>query len=706
MRNLIFFSIVIGGVLLYLLSSSSANTEVFSLNYYSLLGLTGALALCLMGLVGYQLWRLRNKLKNRVFGAKLTTRLVLFFTLIAVLPGIFVYVVSVQFLGKSIESWFDVRVEKALEGGLNLGRSGLDNSLKELTKKTQFIALLLAEKRPEQYQRALEQLVDEAIAQEAALFSTKGNVVAFSSSGSARLPDLPGGDILRLALDKGEYAVIDAIPEKGLTLRVLVTVNSNTHRGGQYVLQFTQPVPKQVEADAEMVQAVYRDYQELTLSRLGLKRLYAITLTLSLLVVLLTAVSAAFFISGRLGASLEALAEGTRAVAQGDFTGQHPIQSSDELGALTGLFNQMTRQLFDAKQASEQQQREVEGAKIYLESVLTHLSSGVLALDEELRLRSVNTSAAQILGVPLQEMQRMSLSQIAEKYSLLKSFCQTVMEAFGETTNGEWQRQIERMSKNGNQILLMRGTRLPQGGEAGYVVVFDDISHLLQAERQAAWGEVARRLAHEIKNPLTPIQLSAERLQHKLGSKLEEGDAQLLQRATQTIVSQVAAMKNMVSDFANYARGPALRLSHLDMHKLIREVLGLYEANAIPIMLKLEAPRSEVSGDATRLRQVFHNLLQNAQDALQGMAQPQITLSTRTQDGEIHLHVEDNGAGFPGSVLARAFEPYMTTKTKGTGLGLAIVKKIVEEHGGRISIENSVGSGARINISLPLIEEA
>ncbi|HUW26821.1 MAG TPA: ATP-binding protein [Gallionella sp.] len=706
MRNLILISVVLGSVLLYLLSSSSANTEVFSLNYYSLLGLTGALALSLMGLVGYQLWRLRNKLKNKVFGAKLTMRLVLFFTLIAVLPGIFVYVVSVQFLGKSIESWFDVRVEKALEGGLNLGRSGLDNSLKELTKKTQFIALLMAEKRPEQYQRALEQLVDEAIAQEAALFSTKGNVIAFSSGGSTRLPNLPDSDVLRLALDKGEYAVIDAIPGKGLLLRVLVAVNSNTQRGGQYVLQFTQPVPKQVEADAEMVQSVYRDYQELTLSRLGLKRMYAITLTLSLLVLLLTAVSVAFFISERLGASLEALAEGTRAVAQGDFTGQHPIQSSDELGALTGLFNQMTRQLFDARQASEQQQRKVEGAKIYLESVLTHLSSGVLALDEELRLRSVNTSAAQILGVPLQEMQRMSLSQIAEKYSLLKSFCQTVMEAFGETTNGEWQRQIERMSKNGNQILLMRGTRLPQGGEAGYVVVFDDISHLLQAERQAAWGEVARRLAHEIKNPLTPIQLSAERLQYKLGNKLSEEDASLLQRATQTIVSQVAAMKSMVSDFANYARGPALKLSHLDMHKLAREVLGLYEANAFPIVLKLEAQHSEVNGDATRLRQVFHNLLQNAQDALQGVARPQIMLSTEMRDNEIHLHVEDNGAGFPGSVLARAFEPYMTTKPKGTGLGLAIVKKIIEEHGGHISIENSVNGGARINISLPLIGEA
>jgi len=698
-------SIVVGGALLYLLSGSSTNTSVFSINYYVLLGLTGLFALSLAGLVGYQLMRLRRKIKDKVFGARLTLRLLVFFTLIAVLPGLLVYVVSVNFLGKSIESWFDVRVEKALEGGLNLGRSGLDNSLKELTKKTQFIALLVAEKPPGQYQRALDQLIDVKMGQEAALFSAKGNVLAFSSSSDALLPEMPDGDVLRLALDKGEYAVIDALPKKGLTLRSLVRVNSNTQSGAQYVLQFTQPVPKQVEADAEMVQAVYRDYQELTLSRLGLKRLYAVTLTLSLLVVLLTAVSAAFFISERLGSSLEALAEGTRAVAQGDFTGQYPIRSSDELGALTGLFNQMTQQLHEARQASEQQRREVESAKGHLESVLTHLSSGVLALDDELRLRSVNTSAAQILAAPLQEMQRMSLGQIAEKYSLLRPFCHTIMEAFGDATNCEWQRQIERLSKNGNQILLMRGTRLPQGGDAGYVVVFDDISHLLRAERQAAWGEVARRLAHEIKNPLTPIQLSAERLQHKLGGKLDAEDAQLLQRATQTIVSQVGAMKNMVSDFADYARGPALKLARLDMHQLIGEVLGLYEANAVPIVLKLEASRSEVNGDATRLRQVIHNLLQNAQDALPGVAQPKITLGTALHRGEIHLCVEDNGAGFPESVLARAFEPYMTTKTKGTGLGLAIVKKIVEEHGGRITLENNVNGGARVNVHLPLVEE-
>jgi nitrogen fixation/metabolism regulation signal transduction histidine kinase len=703
-KYLISIGIVVGGALLYLLSGSSGNSDIFSGGYYGVLGLTGVLALGLLGVVCYQFWRLRNKLKNKVFGSKLTLRLVLSFTLIAVLPGILIYAVSVQFLGKSIESWFDVRVEKALEGGLNLGRSGLDNSLKELAKKTQFAALLLAEKPSEQYQRALKQMVDEKVAQKAALFTAKGNLIAFSSGDNLRLLDMPDGDALRHVMDKGEYAVIDTLP-KGLTLRALAAVNGSGQAGARYILQFTQPVPKQIEADAETVQSVYRDYQELTLSRLGLKRLYAITLTLSLLVVLLTAVSVAFFISERLGSSLEALAEGTRAVAQGDFTGQRPIQSSDELGALTGLFNQMTRQLFEAKHASEQQQREVESAKVYLESVLTHLSSGVLALDDEMRLRSVNTSAANILGAPLQEMQRVSLGQIAERHSLLNSFCHTIIEAFGEMDSGEWQRQIERLSKNGAQILLMRGTRLPQGGEAGYVVVFDDISHLLRAERQAAWGEVARRLAHEIKNPLTPIQLSAERLQHKLCDKLDEKDAQLLRRATQTIVSQVGAMKNMVSDFADYARGPALKLSRLDMHKLIKEVLGLYEANAVHLVLKLEATRSEINGDATRLRQVIHNLLQNAQDALQGVVQPKIILSTEMHNGEIHLRVEDNGAGFPESILSRAFEPYMTTKTKGTGLGLAIVKKIVEEHCGHIALENNAGSGARINISLPLVEE-
>lgn len=706
MKYIIFISVLAGSTLLYLLSSNSANTELFSTRYYGALVLTGSLAIALAVLVAYQFWRLRQKIKRKVFGARLTLRLTLFFIGIAVVPGILVYAVSVDFLGKSIESWFDVRVEKALEGGLNLGKNGLDNSLKELSKKTQFIALLLSEKSPRQYQRDLHRLIEEGTTQEAAVFSLTGKPWAFATNGNALLPAVPDSYMLAETLGKGTYSVIDSTISKGLTLRSLALVTLNTPEAPRFVLQFTQPVEKQIEIDAETVQSVYRDYQALVLSRLGLKRLYGITLTLSLLVVLLTAVSAAFFISEKLGSSLESLAEGTRAVAQGDFTGQYPIRSKDELGALTGLFNQMIRQLSDAKTASELQQHQVESAKGYLESVLTHLSSGVIGLDDEFKVRSVNTSAAQILAVPLHEMQRISISQLSEKYTLLNSFCHTIKEAFIEATNGEWQRQIQRLSKQGNQILLMRGTQLPKASGGGYVVVFDDISHLLQAERQAAWGEVARRLAHEIKNPLTPIQLSAERLQYKLSSRLEGEDAELLRRATQTIVKQVGAMKNMVGDFANYARGPVLKLVSLDIHKLIEEVWALYESNAVVINLDLQATRVVVNGDATRLRQVLHNLLQNAQDALQENPLPRITISSRNETDQIVLCVKDNGAGFASNVLAKAFEPYMTTKTKGTGLGLAIVKKIVEEHNGHINIENEQCGGAAVTIYLPIVMEA
>ena len=707
MKYLIIISALTGGLLLYLLSSASANTDLFSRNYYGLLAIAGVLALSLTILVGYQLWQLRKKIRSKIFGAKLTLRLAVFFTLIAVLPGLLVYVVSVQFLSKSIESWFDVRVEKALEGGLNLGRSTLENSLTELSKKGRFIALLLAEQQPARHPATLLRLVNEGATQEVALFSPRGRLLAFATADADRhVPEMPSATMLKEALEKGVYSNIDAMPDNSLILRVLVSFTPSHRTGGApRVLQFTEPVPKQISVDEETVQNVYRDYQELTLSRLGLKRLYGITLTLSLLIVLLSAVSAAFLISDWLSAPLAALAEGTRAVAQGDYSQRQTVQSRDELGALTGLFNQMTLQLSEAKNTSEQQQQQVEDAKAYLESVLGHLSSGVLAMDDQFKLRSVNVSAAQILGVPLLEMQGMSLHEIADQHMLLRPFTSAVLDAFAESGGGEWQRQIERISRNGNQMLLLRGTWLSTALETGYVVVFDDITHLLLAERQAAWGEVARRLAHEIKNPLTPIQLSAERLQHKLSEKLDENEAQLLQRATQTIVSQVAAMKNMVMEFADYARAPSPKMVVLDMHKLLHEVLGLYEANHIPIHLALDAGQTMVKGDATRLRQVVHNLLQNAQDALLGIDGAEIRLGSSSAEGSLNLWVQDNGSGFPENLLARAFEPYMTTKPKGTGLGLAIVKKIVEEHGGNISIENVATGGTRVSFNLPIYTE-
>ncbi|MDH4285152.1 MAG: ATP-binding protein, partial [Gallionellaceae bacterium] len=558
---------------------------------------------------------------------------------------------------------------------------------------------------PEQHAFTLSKLVNEGTAQEVALFSASGSLLAFASGGSRLSPELPDATMLREARKQGLYGIVDTLPDNNLSLRVLVSVNSERLTQEVRILQFVQSVPRQLSTDAETVRAVYRDYKQLSLSRLGLKRLFGITLTLSLLIVLLSAVSAAFFLSERLSAPLAALAKGTRAVAQGDYTGKYPVQSSDEFGALTGMFNQMTLQLSDARKMSEQQQLQVENAKAYLESILAHLSSGVLVVDEQLKLRSVNTSAAEILGAPLLNMLGRPLQEIAVEYPSLRHFFEVVTGAFETAPGSEWQHQIERLSKNGNQMLLIRGTRLSTATENGYVVVFDDITYLLQAERQAAWGEVARRLAHEIKNPLTPIQLSAERLQHKLSAKLDESDAQLLQRASQTIVSQVAAMKNMVMDFADYARAPALKLVVVDIHQLLREVLGLYEAHAHPITMHLNATQTRVKGDATRLRQVIHNLLQNAQDALQGVNHPEIILDTASEGSTFMLSIQDNGSGFPEHMLARAFEPYVTTKPKGTGLGLAIVKKIVEEHGGKIAIGNVASGGTRVSVALPLFEE-
>jgi PAS domain S-box-containing protein len=704
MKYLVLFSSIVGVVLLYLLSSASGNTDLYAQNYLTLLVLTGALALGLLIQVIYQFWQLRKKLRDQVYGAKLTLRLAMFFSLIAVLPGVLVYAVSVQFLGKSIESWFDVRVEKALEGGLSLARSTLQNGLDELGRKGQFVAMILAEQAPERHAATLARFISEGGAQEAAVFDGKGKLTAFASNKNSARIESPSIDMLQQAYEKGRYSQADALSDGKLILRAIVPIRSSHNDGS--VLQFSQPVSERLAADAETVQGVYGDYQQLSLSRVGLKRLYGITLTLSLLIVLLSAISAAIYLSAKLSAPLAALAAGTRAVAKGDFSNNYPVQSNDELGGLMALFNQMTSQLSAAKTLSEYQQQQVTDAKAHLESVLAHLSSGVLVLDENLVLRSANASSGRILGVTSDELHGKSIQNLAEEHGLLRPFLQAIEHGIALNPQHVWQNQVERMSKEGDQILLIRGTRLAGKGSRGFVIVFDDISHLRQAERQAAWGEVARRLAHEIKNPLTPIQLSAERLQHKLAEKLEEKDAQLLQRATQTIVSQVAALKNMVSDFADYARAPAARMTVLDLHQLLHEILGLYEANSSPIQIKLEANRYMIRGDATRLRQVVHNLLQNAHDALQQVQDRLIVLSTAdTETGMIRLSVSDNGSGFPEPFLAKAFEPYTTTKAKGTGLGLPIVKKIVEEHGGSISIQNQPLGGTSVSILLPVLEE-
>jgi nitrogen fixation/metabolism regulation signal transduction histidine kinase len=703
MKYLVALVLLLGAIMLYLLSTASANTPWFSSRLPLLLGLGLALVAVLMLVVGYQLLVLRRRLKARVFGSKLTLRLVLLFALVAVLPGALVYGVSVQFLSRSIESWFDVRVDSALEGGLNLGRVNLDTMLKDLRSKAESMALVLSERATPRLPTALNTLREQASVYEATLLGADGGVIAFSGTDPAQLmPQLPSPSVVRQVRMQQPYGAIEAVGEGGLHLRVLVPVNDLS--GATLLLQLMQPVPPQLARDAQTVQETYRDYQELSLSRLGLKRLYALTLTLSLLLALLSALLLAIFFSERLSAPLGILAAGTRAVAQGDFSQRHPVRTHDELGMLTESFNSMTMQLADARADAQRNQAQVASAKAYLESVLGNLSAGVMSFDAELRLRSVNPSAEQILGVNFGQLLGIRPDEWPQREARLDAIGTAVQDALDEARDGARERQMELAGPGGKQVLLLRSSRLAGSAEAGMVLVFDDITRLLQAQRYAAWGEVAQRLAHEIKNPLTPIQLSAERLQHRLADRLGEDDGEILRRSTQTIVNQVAALKGMVDAFSQYARSPEADLEAIDLNRLVSDVLDLYESSLPALQLDLAPDLPAVSGDTAKLRQVIHNLLQNAEYAVAESAAPRILVRSEAVESGVRLSIQDNGPGFPEALMTRVFEPYVTTKAKGTGLGLAIVKKIVEELNGTIAIANSPSGGALVTIVLPRAE--
>ncbi|WP_153111137.1 sensor histidine kinase [Propionivibrio limicola] len=704
MRTLLIVAASIGGILVFLLASASANTALFARYYPWLLGLNGVVALAMLGLITWQVRALWHEHRAQVFGSRLKLRLMLIFGLMAVLPGILIYGVSVQFVTKSIESWFDVRVEKALESGLNLGQSTLDALLDDLAEKGRAMALDLGD-QPEHRRRAtLNRLREQTGIQFAALFSSSGQLLATATSElSSYLPAQPDPELLRQARGGRVFREVESENGKDMRLRVMVPVTPLGLGQENLILQLTQDVPAGIATNAEQVQAVYRDYQELSLGRQGLTRMYAMTLTLTVLLALFTAIVVAFVLARRLSAPLSILAEGTQAVASGDFTPRRALNSRDELGVLTQSFNQMTRQLDEARRDTEKHRIAVESARAYLESILANLSAGVLVFDRCLKLRTVNEGACTILDEGFDGL----LAETVDAWPRQIKIGQAIRDAFAEHGNKEWQTQIELDRPGGlPQILLLRGSQLPQETNGGYVVVFDDVTRLVAAQRSAAWGEVARRLAHEIKNPLTPIQLSAERLQLKLAEKLANGDRDMLGRSTQTIINQVQAMKRMVNEFSDYARLPAPTLAPVDLNALVGEVLGLYETSQARIDIHLDPARPVALGDATQLRQIIHNLLRNAEDAQEGVEAPRIEVATRAADGQAELAVIDNGPGFPPDILARVFEPYVTTKAGGTGLGLAIVKKIVDEHAGRISINNRQPHGAEVSIRLPLAPAA
>ncbi len=708
MRSLIAAVLIVGIVLLAWLFYSSGDSAKFSDTLPTLFIGGSVLGMTLLVLLGWRLWWLQKRIRRGVFGAKLTLKLLLMFGVVAMLPGLVVYGASVFFLNRSIETWFDVRVDNALTSGVNLGQAALDDLLRELDKKAQRMALSLSDEGMGSIITSLSTLREQSAVQELTLFDERGGVIAHVSGDSGTLlPVLPERSVLWQVRQQQPYSRIEEVPERGLIMHVIVPVYTSALAGETRVLQLVQPVPSSLARDANAVQLAYQEYQQIAVSRLGLKRIYGVALTLTLMLALLMTFVIAYLLSERLGAPLRTLARGTRAVAKGDFSQMPSMSRRDELGVLIQSFNRMTRQLSDAREQLARNHQQTEQAKAFLERVLANLSSGVVVLDEALRVRTTNSAAVQILGAPASMLETQPLAEWGEPGEALHNFGATVAVRFGEH-EGEWQEQIDYAGPGGSQSLLLRGTRLPPGVERGYVLVFDDVTKLIDAERNAAWSEVARRLAHEIKNPLTPIQLSAERIARKLDGRLQPADAEFLARATQTIVKQVAAMKNMVDAFAGYARMPRAKLEALDLNALVHEVLALYDAKTLGLQLHLDADLPLIAGDSTLLRQVIHNLLQNAQDALADHPAPCVEVGTRLRQNKnaVCLSVTDNGAGFPEHLMTRLFEPYATTKDKGTGLGLAIVKKIVEEHQGKIQIENLKSGGAAIHIALPVFAGA
>ncbi len=717
--------------LVFLLAVSTKNTQAinpyFGVLYWINIAVAGLLLLLIVGLASRLLWRLRQ----RRFGSRLLFKLATVFVLVGVLPGAVIYVVSYQFVARSIETWFDVKVERALDSGLNLGRTTLDVMLADLQAKGRNVASQVIDAHGAVSAVELEQLLQQLGVAQATVFDSNGNVLATAGGNPfALVPDLPGNESMRQLRLMGQLSSVEggddgiAGENQNLKLRVVVPLPARSLLlpGHQRYLMLVQNVPSAISRSALEVQRAYAEYQERALGREGLRRMYISTLTLTLFLAVFAAVLMAVLLGNQLARPLLLLADGMKAVAGGDLRPRPELRSADELGTLTRSFNDMTAQLAEARQQAETSRHALEASRAYLQSVLDNLSAGVLVLGDGLRLTLANPSATRVLRLPLQG----AIGQTIDSVESLKPFAAAIDAAFQELAGSggaaHWRKQIDYTPQGSETALtlLVRGARLALPGQAAAVVVFDDISELISAQRSLAWGEVARRLAHEIKNPLTPIQLSAERLQMKLQSKLAGADRDMLGRATNTIVNQVTAMRRMVDEFRDYARTPTTELAPMDLDALVGDVLQLYsgmiardgeEAPLVRAELAHELPCIE--GDATQMRQVIHNLLQNALDAVAGQGHREVCIRTETfrsaNSGaqRVRLSVVDSGPGFSEKIIARAFEPYVTTKARGTGLGLAVVKKIAEEHHARVEVQNLPTStqahGARVSLIFPAV---
>lgn len=692
---------------LYLLNDASQNATQFSRIYIGLLLLNSVFLLTLLVIIGLNLLELVHQVLEKRPGSRLTLRLVFVFVLLTLAPAATVYFFSVQLLSRGIDSWFDVSVERALNDALDLSRSSLDLHMRQIRQQGTPMASAVSEVSNAVAALTLSDMLSSSDAVEMTLFGNNARIIATSGDITASMvPRLPGEAVLRLVSHGDTYIGLDPIKDSGLHIRLVVPVPATRENPESRILQVLYPLSGRIDRLADSVQSAFGKYNELVYLRTPLKQSFILTLSLVLLLAVLFAVWAALFSARKLIAPISELAEGTEAVAAGEYHTRVPEGRKDDLGLLVRSFNRMTQRLGEARDAAENSQRLLERQRAYLQTVLQHLSSGVLSLDTNLILRTVNAAANQILELDLTQYQGRSLGALGKEHPILARFYESI-EPHLKAEEDEWQEQLVLLlGASGRKVLMCRGALLPGQHDLprGHVVVFDDVTTLIQAQRDAAWAEVARRLAHEIKNPLTPIQLSAERLQRKLRPKLGDTESGVLDRSTRTIVQQVESMKTMVNAFGEYARTPAMDIVVLDLNRLIRDVVELYRAN--PLRARLELALEErlpcIEADAVRIRQLLHNLIKNALEALDGRKRGELSIRTRcvedTRCRFVELVVTDNGPGFPQAMMDQLFEPYVTSKTKGNGLGLAIVKKIVEEHGARVWVENPNAGGACVRV--------
>jgi nitrogen fixation/metabolism regulation signal transduction histidine kinase len=705
-----------GLVLAFLLSVATNSPALYERHYVWLFWVNVTAATLLVLVIGMAAVRLVVRVRRGKFGSRLLLKLAAIFALVGVVPGVLIYTVSYQFVSRSIESWFDVKVETALDAGLNLGRGTLDALTNELATRTRLAAERLAETSGPAQPLALERLREQLAAQDVTIVGANGQTIVAASRGIGLMPDRPPPTLMRqarLARVAGQLEGLDedagtsAVSARIRALAVIPSSNFVIAEQERY-LMVRQLLPAQLAANALAVQTAYREYQQRALARDGLRKMYIGTLTLALVLAVFGAVLLAILLGNQLARPLLVLASGVDQVAHGDLSVKPVFASRDELGGLTRSFADMTSQLAEARELVQRSVVQVEGARANLQTILDNLTAGVVVFDRDGRIDTVNPGATRILRLPLSAHRGRRLEEVPG----LEAFGKSIWQRFelGESSpeageRDQWQDSFELQTQDGQGrdrdtlTLLVRGAAMPLHAR---LLVFDDITEVVSAQRSEAWSEVARRLAHEIKNPLTPIQLSAERLQHKLEAKLEGTDQAMLVRSVGTIVAQVQAMKTLVNEFRDYARLPAAQLVPLDLNALVAEVLGLYAPAQEAGRLHAEFERGlpHIVGDSTQLRQVIHNLVQNALDAVADRPEGRVRVRTelaRNEQGEVRvvrLVVVDNGHGFSDKVLKRAFEPYVTTKSKGTGLGLAVVKKIADEHGARVRIANLGMAGA------------